>query len=339
MHGRGIRSWVGLLIMLAAPAIATADIAAQARCQRRIASEGATFAMKVIKATLKCTQGVAECQIQCESGAFGPPCDPIPQPGCCDPDDPSSNATFQACMDEAQQVCDEQTAKIVTYETNKQTHITTACQDLTTDELCGSQSEGLNFATLNAGCLALDPTYTCNLTNLIGCVGGPLERAFVDQISATLDPRAPEAVAALSLQSHFPDIPVTRKVKDMVPAGQVDVWSVTGHAGDQILARVRTGDDTGTDMSTLHPGLTLLQSDGSTPVTSTNVRTVDCPVTNVCGSKCPLLKRTLPFDGTFYLAVSAVADGGCTGGKYKLLVTSPNGSTPLLVADDVDPTP
>jgi len=51
------------------------------------------------------------------------------------------------------------------------------------------------------------------------------------------------------------------------------------------------------------------------------------------------LKRTLPFDGTFYLAVSAVADGGCTGGKYKLLVTSPNGSTPQLVADDVDPTP
>src|SRR5439155_2859756 len=72
-----------------------------------------------------------------------------------------------------------------------------------------------------------------------------------------------------NLQSHFPDIPVTRKVRNMVPAGKVDVWSVTGHAGDQILARVRTGDDTGTDMSTLHPGLTLLQSDGSTPVTST----------------------------------------------------------------------
>src|SRR5438309_696502 len=157
--------------------------------------------------------------------------------------------------------------------------------------------------------------------------------------AARLDPRAPEAVAALNLQSHFPDIPVTRKVKDMVPAGKVDVWSVTGHAGDQILARVRTGDDTGADMSTLHPGLTLLQSDGSTPVTSTNVRTVDCPVTNICGSKCPVLKRTLPFDGTFYLAVSAVADGSCTGGKYKLVVTSPNGSTPQLVADDVDPTP
>ena len=156
--------------------------------------------------------------------------------------------------------------------------------------------------------------------------------------AASFNPHYPTLTVS-NLQSHFPDIPVTRKVKDMVPAGKADVWSVTGHAGDQILARVRTGDDTGTDMSTLHPGLTLLQSDGSTPVTSTNVRTVDCPVTNVCGSKCPLLKRTLPFDGTFYLAVSAVADGSCTGGKYKLLVTSPNGSTPQLVADNVDPTP
>jgi len=62
-------------------------------------------------------------------------------------------------------------------------------------------------------------------------------------------------------------------------------------------------------------------------------------VSNVCGSQCPLLRRTLPFDGTVYLAVSGVADGGCTGGKYKLLVTSPSGSVPQLVHDDVDPTP
>jgi hypothetical protein len=38
------------------------------------------------------------------------------------------------------------------------------------------QAEGLNFATLNAGCLALDPSYTCNLTNVVNCVGGPLNR-------------------------------------------------------------------------------------------------------------------------------------------------------------------
>src|SRR5207237_2083981 len=101
------------------------------RRPRRIASEGALFATRVIRATLKCTQGIADCQIQCEQGVFGPPCDPVPQPGCCDPDDPSSNATFGACMDEAQAVCDEQTAKIDTYELNKQTHITLACEDLT----------------------------------------------------------------------------------------------------------------------------------------------------------------------------------------------------------------
>src|SRR5262249_33655575 len=142
-----------------------------------------------------------------------------------------------------------------------------------------------------------------------------------------------------NLHSKFPDIPITRKVRDMVPAGKVDVWAITGSAGDQILARIRTGDDTGSDTSTLHPGLTLFQSDGTTQVASTSVRTVDCAVANVCGSSCPLVKRTLPFDGTFYLAVSGISDGGCTGGKYKLVVTSPGGSVPQLVRDDVDPTP
>jgi len=339
MAPSGIRGWIALLAILVAPALAAADISHQARCQRRIAGEGATFAMRVIRATLKCTQGVAECQIECEEGAFGPPCDPVPQPGCCNPDDPSSNGAFGACMDAAQAVCDQQTAKIDTYELNKQTHITTGCEDLSPEELCGSQAEGLNFATLNAGCLALDPTYVCNLPNLVACVGGPLERALIDQISATLDPRAPEAVAALNLHAEFPDIPITRKVRDTVPAGKVDVWSITGQAGDQIIARVRTGDDNGNDTSNLHPGLALLQSDGSTPVASTNVRNIDCPVTNVCGSKCPLLKRTLPFDGTVYLAVAGVADAACTGGKYKLVVTSPSGAVPQLVHDDVDPTP
>jgi len=336
---RGVaRGWLALLVALGVPGLATADIAHQARCQRRIAGEGALFAMRVIRSTLKCTQGVAECQIECEQGEFGPPCDPDPQPGCCDPDNPSSNPTFAACMDAAQAVCTAETAKIDNYELKKQTHITSACEDLTPDELCGSEAEGLNFATLNAGCLALNPLYVCNLPNLVACVGGPLERAFVDQISATLDPRAPEAVAALNLQSHFPDIPVTRKVRDQVPAGKVDVWSITGKAGDQILVRVRTGDD-GNGTSTLHPNLSLIGNDGTTPVTSTNVRNVNCPIANVCGSQCPLLKRTLPFDGTFYLAVGGVADGGCIGGKYKLVVTSPGGSVPQLVHDDVDPTP
>ena len=33
--------------------------------------------------------------------------------------------------------------------------------------LPGAQTPGLGFAALNAGCLALDPGYTCNLANLI----------------------------------------------------------------------------------------------------------------------------------------------------------------------------
>ena len=84
-----------------------------------------------------------------------------------------------------------------------------------------ARSSGLNFATLNAGCQALDPNYTCNLTNLVNCVGGPLERALLEQISATLSPRSSDAVAALNLHALFPDIPITRKVKGTVPAGRV----------------------------------------------------------------------------------------------------------------------
>jgi hypothetical protein len=69
------------------------------------------------KATLDCTLATANCRIQCERGVFGPPCDPTPTPGCCDPNDPSSNPAFGGCMANAQAV-------------------------------------GLNFDVLNAGCLA-----------------------------------------------------------------------------------------------------------------------------------------------------------------------------------------
>src|SRR5439155_15498106 len=48
--------------------------------------------------------------------------------------------------------------------------------------------------------------------------------------AASFNPHYPTLTVS-NLQSYFPDIPVTRKVKDMVPAGKVDVWSVTGHAG------------------------------------------------------------------------------------------------------------
>src|SRR4029077_20702791 len=125
-----------------------------------------------------------------------------------DPGSPNFNIAFADCMNVAQSVCDSETNKRALYETSKQDSIIASCNVLTQDQLCGASTSGLNFVTLNAGCQALDPNYTCNLTILVNCVGGPLERALLDQISATLSPRASDAVAALNLEAEFPDIPV-----------------------------------------------------------------------------------------------------------------------------------
>jgi hypothetical protein len=322
---------------LAVAVPAAADIASLAKCQRSIAREGAKYAQRVIKSTLECTEAIANCQVQCELGVFGPPCDTNPPP-CCDPDDPGSNPLFGACMADANTECDAEAAKRAKYEVQKQEHITSACLALSQDELCGAQTEGLNFDTLNAGCQALDPTYTCNLTNLVNCVGGPLEQALLDQISATLSPRASDAVAAANLAAQFPDIPLARKVKGTVAEGKADVWAFTGEAGDTIIARVNTRDDTGADASTLHPVLALLDS-AKHPVADTTLRTTNCGVPNACGSSCPLFRRTLPFSGTFHLAVMAFAGDACSGGKYKLTLVSPGGAIPMLVDDDVVPVP
>jgi hypothetical protein len=324
-----------LLLLLVVPATALAGIVEVAKCQKSIAREGARYAQRVIKSSLKCTQGVMECQLECENGVFGPPCETNPPP-CCDPDDTGSNASFAACMAGADAVCQAETAKRAAYEATKVANMVRACVPLSQDELCGAQAAGLNFATMNAGCAALDPTYTCTLNNLINCIGGPLERQLLDQISFTLHPRAADAVAALNLQAEFPDIPVARKVRGDVAAGKVDVWTITGQAGDQIVARVNTKDDNLNNTSNLHPVLSFL-GQGCTPVADTAVRNVACAVPNVCGSPCPQFKRTLPFSGTFGLAVQAVASGACTGGRYRLVVLSPSGSVPVLVADDVDP--
>ncbi len=312
---------------------AHADIAEVARCQKKIATAGANFAKKVITQTLKCTEEVSVCQVQCQQGVYGPVCDPAPPP-CCDPDDRSSNATFNACMTKADETCANVTAKIASYETSKQEKILSSCAAVTPEEVCGAQGNGLNFAALNAGCLALDPSYTCTLPNLVACLGGPLERALIDQISALLDPRAPDVVAALNLQSAFPDIPVARKVKGQVAAGKQDVWSITGQAGDEIKLRVDTRDDTGTNTATLAPVVSLLASDATTPVANTSVATDPCRIPNTCGADCPQVKRRLPFSGTFYVAIHGTA--GCGAGKYRLIVVSPGGTTPVLAQDDVD---
>jgi hypothetical protein len=332
-----LRTVVVALVGAAVPAVAITvpEIGIIARCQKQFAGAGASFAQKVIRSTLKCTNAVIECQVQCDYGVFGASCDTSPPP-CCDPDDPGSNEAFGECMAKADDVCTQQNAKMAQYETQKQTKITNACSPLTQEQLCGADGDGLNFAVLNAGCLALDPNYTCSLTNILNCVGGPLQRQLTDRIGSLLDPRAGDAVAALNLQAEFPGIPVTRKVKEDLPAGKADVWAFTGQAGDEITVRVKTRNDNGNGTSNLHPVVTLLAADMS-PVADTNVRNVACPVPNVCGAPCPQFTRTLPFNGTFHVAVRAAATGACTGGGYRLVVTSPGGGVPVLVAEDATP--
>jgi hypothetical protein len=214
---------------LAAPA--AADITSVARCQKKIATAGADYAKRVIVETLKCTEEVAECQVQCEEGVFGPSCESNPPP-CCDPDDRNSNAAFDACMTDADAYCAVREQKVAGFETTKQNKIISACSQLSPDELCGAQGNGLNFALVNAGCLALDPNYTCNLANLINCLGGPLQRQLIDQISGLLSPRASDAARVGNLQAAFPDLPVTYKLREDLPAaGAADLWSITGLAG------------------------------------------------------------------------------------------------------------
>jgi hypothetical protein len=337
MSTRAVSRVLAILLAAAAPAagLTIPDIQIVSHCQKQFASAGAKFAEKVIRATLKCTDAVVECQVQCDAGVFGPSCDTSPPP-CCDSDDPSSNQAFGDCMTDANAVCDDENAKIALYETQKQTKITNSCNALTTDELCGANDEGLNFATLNAGCLALDPNYTCSLQGLMDCVGGPLQRTLAEQTSALLDPRAPDAAAAIGLHALFSGLGVTRKVKETVPVGKADVWAISGQAGDQVTVRIKTRDDNGNGTSNLRPSLTLLGAD-HTPVADTIVRNVPCSVPNVCGASCETFTRSLPFNGTYYIEVGAVPASTCSGGLYRLLVTSPGGTTPTLVQDDITP--
>ena len=77
----------------AAPACA--DITSVARCQKKIATAGADYGKKVFISTIRWTESVAECQVQCDLGVFGPSWDDSGPP-CCDSDDRASNATFDA---------------------------------------------------------------------------------------------------------------------------------------------------------------------------------------------------------------------------------------------------
>jgi hypothetical protein len=310
------------------PLDARADLTDVLRCQRRIAGAGAAFARTTISAAVNCAAATAECQIQCEQGVFGLPCDP---------DDTGSNAGFAACMAEAEDYCNQQAVKVDNAEFRKRNRIILACADLTLDELCGGETPGLNFAALDAGCQALDPNYQCSLEGIVECVGGPLEQELANEIGTLLGPRAPEGMALLNLQHRFPGIPIARKVVEQLPAGRIDVWSLTGEAGDLVSVSLATTNDDGNGNSGLDAALTVLAADAQTPLGSTSVAIGTCPVPTLCGAGCPKLKRRLPFDGTFFLAVSAQPSPGCAGGQYRLTVTTRGGMVPILVGNDLDP--
>jgi hypothetical protein len=316
------------------PVSASADIVETTRCQKRFARHGARFAIQSVKSALKCANAISECQIECEQGVYGPPCTYNPPP-CCDPDDPNSNAAFGECMADAGELCDEQAVWIAGQDQKKQVRITSGCEGVTQEELCGGEAPGLNFAMLNAGCEAIIQGYECSLENLLDCVGGPLQQMLGNQIAALLDPRAAEGFAALNIDGQFPGIPIARKVTQTVSPGNVDIWTITGQAGDEIRVTVKTKDPSGS--STLAPLLTLLGTDGTTPVDNTSIVEVPCPVPTVCGENCPQLQRRFPFSGDFYLAIGASPTPGCGGGEYQMVVITPDGAQPTLFQDDVPP--
>jgi len=339
MPRRAVHVAIAAMLMVPLTAAAQTDIKPLLKCQKQIAKAGARYANTVIKRTLRCTNEIVECQINCDNGVYGPVCGNNPPP-CCDSDDRFSNEAFGACMDDADARCLREEAKITDAEIAKRARITRSCEVLTEEELCGAETPGLNFVALNAGCEVIIPGYTCNLTNLLDCVGGPLEQKLSEQIGGLLDPRSGEALAAAALApTRFAGIERTVKVSGSLAAGKIDVWSIDGTAGDEIAVRIKTSDDDGTGLSQLDPVLTYIGADGVTTVGDTLVVPVPCSVPNSCGTSCSAFRRHFPFSGTFFLAIKAATLNGCGGGAYQLLVAGAAGQTPILVADDVTTIP
>lgn len=338
---------IAVAVALPVSAHAQSDLAHLASCQKKIASEGAKFAQKTIQSELKCTSATDQCIINCEAGVYGPVCGDPPVPPCCNPDDPNNplNQDYVNCTIAAQATCAEQTAKMDRWEQQKTDRITVSCSppNVSANEICSSDLPGLHFATMAAGCQATIPGWQCNgIADILTCVGGPLEKQLVDQIAGLLDPRAGDALALLpsTIQQKFSNLPLTRKVKEMLtdPAGY-DLWALPNlNAGDPLVVRIETGDDTGSSLSLVEPDVLLLVKVGTdyAIVSNTTVRPQACAVPNSCGQPCPIFKRSVPFDGTFYLAVSPnTADGCGPVGKYKLYVTTVGGVVPQLAGDDV----
>jgi hypothetical protein len=327
---------VAVLASYAMPAAAQTEIADLLRCQKTIAKAGADFANRTIRGTLRCTNGLVTCQVNCDEGVYGPSCLTSPPP-CCDSDDPESNPQFEACMEEAEADCDQENLKIADAEEHKRDKITARCSMLTEEQLCGASTPGLNFVALNAGCEALIPGYQCNLTNLLDCVGGPLEQELGEQVAELLDPRAGEALSAAGVASSFTGISRAYKIGQSLAPGKRDVYAIDGTADDRIAVLVRTLDEDNDGASGLEPVIAYLSTDGMTPVANTGIVEMPCSTPNTCGTGCPQFKRRFPFSGTFFLALDASVTNGCTGGEYQLVVRTDGSSPPVLVADDIDP--
>jgi hypothetical protein len=338
MNTRTQASILALLVLLAPGSAAAADdLRSLLSCQKAIARAGARFAYTVVTRTLKCTNAAVECQVHCENGVYGPVCGVNPPP-CCDPDDPGSNPSFQQCMDESEELCDEENGKIELAELRKRAKIEGSCQTLSTEQLCGTATTpGLNFATLKAGCEDLIPGWTCSLTGIVDCVGGPMQQLLAEEIGSLLDPRSSEALPAAGVTGQFAGISRSVKLNGTLPAGRVDVWAINGVADTKIRVKVDTRADGGPGVTALAPTLTYLSTDGMTPVASTNVVDFACSTPNACGRPCATFKRRFPSNGTYYLVVGASTAAGCGGGSYKLVVTTDAGITPSLILDDVNP--
>lgn len=331
--------WTASVLLLSLPfpgtASANADLRSLLACQKAIARAGARFAYTVVTRTLKCTNATVECQVNCENGVYGPVCGPNPPP-CCDPDDPGSNPSFQECMDEAEELCDDESAKIDVGELRKRARIEGACQTLSTEQLCGTASTpGLNFAALKAGCEDLIPGWTCSLTGIADCVGGPMQQLLAEEIGGILDPRSSESLPVAGVDTGFRGISRSVKLDETLPAGRVDVWSVAGTADQKIRVRVDTRSDGGAATTMLAPTLGFIGTDGTTPVASTDVVETECSVDNACGQPCAIFKRRFPSDDTYFLLVGASTAPGCGGGTYRLVVTTDSPASPTLVLDDV----
>jgi hypothetical protein len=127
---------VVLALALLWPAPAPAGLAEEAKCQKSIAKEGARFALRVLRSTLRCTEGISECQIQCELGVYGPSCETSPPP-CCDPADTSSKQHLCRLHGRGRGLWSVRRGS-VTYESSKVSHIIAACNARHPGGACGA---------------------------------------------------------------------------------------------------------------------------------------------------------------------------------------------------------